>query len=215
MKMNTTLRHTAGFCAALCLALSACGSNSRITHSYIDPNANAMELQGVLVVAVAPDSRSRADFENAFARTLKRRGITAVPSHTLVQRQDADAAAFLAAAADAGVDTILVTRYVGERVEEVYHPGTVYYDVMPAYAGPYIRGGFGQYYGHAYEVAYEQPVWTANRTFTIISDLFAAESKEHLWQAVSDTIKAGSDNKLRDDIIRGLVDDMSEKGLLD
>ena len=121
----------------------------------------------------------------------------------------------IAAARSAELETILVTRYVGESVEEVYHPGTVYYDVMPAYAGSYNRGYFNGYYGHAYEVAYEQPVWTANRSFTLISDLFATDSKEHLWQAVSDTVRAGSDNQLRDDMIKGFVDELRAKGLLD
>jgi hypothetical protein len=201
--------------AALCLLLAACGTNSRITHSYVDPTVNSMDLQGVLVVAVANERESRVEFEDAFTRTLQRKGVEAVASHILIPDQNAEAAVFLAAADKAGVDTILVTRYVGERVDEVYHPGTIYYDVMPAYAGPYGRGPFGAYYGHAYEVAYDQPVWTANRTFTIISDLFAVESREHLWQAVSDTVKSGSDNKLRDDIIRGLVDEMKQQGLLD
>ncbi len=213
----TLIRRIPSTCllATLCLLLAACANNSVITHSYIDPKADEMGLQGVLVVAVASQRESRVDFEDAFTRSLSRKGVTAVASHTLVPKQDAKAAEFIAAASQAGVDTILVTRYVGERVDEVYHPGTIYYDVMPAYAGPYGRGPFGAYYGHAYEVAYEQPVWTANRTFTIISDLFAAESKEHLWQAVSDTIQAGSDNKLRDDIIKGLVDNMKQQGLLD
>jgi hypothetical protein len=215
MQVNHPRRYLAGVCTALCLILAACSTNSKITHSYIDPNANSMDLEGVMVLAVANDRRSRADFENAFTRTLDRKGVRAVASHSLVPDQDSEAEVFLAAAEKANVDTILVTRYIGESVEEVYHPGTIYYDVMPAYAGPYNRGRFGSYYGHAYEVAYDQPVWTANRTYTIISDLFAAESKEHLWQAVSETIRAGSDNQLRDDMIKGLVDDMKKQGLLD
>lgn len=205
------------FClvGALLLAATGCSNNSTITHSYVDPEARSLDLDGVLVLAVAPDTRSRVDFEDAFARSLARHGARAVASHTLLKDAEAQADEVVAAARGADLDTILVTRYVGEQVDEVYHPGTVYYDVMPAYAGPYNRGSFGGYYGHAYEVAYDQPVWTANRTYTLISDLFATDSREHLWQAVSDTVRAGSDNQLRDDMIKGFVDELKAKGLLD
>ena len=40
---------------------------------------------------------------------------------------------------------ILITRYIDERAEEIYHPGTVYCGVMPAYGGAYNRGRYGGY----------------------------------------------------------------------
>jgi len=36
-----------------------------------------------------------------------------------------------------------------------------------------------------------------------------------MWQAVSDTIKAGSDDKLRHDVIVSLIGDLKAQGLLD
>ena len=63
-------------------------------------------------------------------------------------------------------------------------------------------------------MAYEQPVWSTNKTYTLISDLFITETKEHMWQAVSDTMKAGSEGKLRDDIIKGFVDNLKDQNLL-
>jgi hypothetical protein len=200
--------------AALLVLLSACSTNSTITHEYVDPKAHTLDLEGVLIVGVAQKKSARVEFEDAFAKSLGRQGVRAIASHTLVANQKAEAEVFVAAAEKEGLDTILVTRYVGESVEEVYHPGTVYYGVMPAYGGRYNRGGFGGYYGHAYEVAYQQPVWTANRTYTLISDLFATESKEHLWQAVSDTVQSGSNDSLRDDVIKSFVSNLKDQGLL-
>jgi len=200
---------------ALLLIVSACSTNSTITHEYVDPNAHTLDLEGVLIVGVAQKRSARVEFEDAFAKSLGRHGVRAIASHTLVANQEAEADVFIAAAEKEGLDTILVTRYVGESVEEVYHPGTVYYGVMPAYGGRYNRGGFGGYYGHAYEVAYQQPVWTANRTYTLISDLFATDSKEHLWQAVSDTVQAGSNDSLREDVIKSFVSNLKDQGLLD
>ena len=118
--------------------------------------------------------------------------MNAVASHTLLPRHKAEAEEVIAAAQAAGLDTIMVTRYLGEMTDEVYHPGTIYYGVTPAIGAPYY-GGFGGYYYHAYEVAYQQPVWTSNVTHTLVSDLYVTETKGHLWQAVSETIQCLSE----------------------
>ena len=195
--------------------LSACSSiNSEITHSYVDPKAASGEQQGVLIVGVSNKQETRKEFEDAYARSLSRYGVEAVASHTLIPELDAESDEVIAAAKQADLGTILVLRYVGDRAEDVYHPGTIYYGVMPAY-GVANRGYWGGYYGHAYEMAYDQPVWSTNRTYTLISDLFVTETKEHIWQAVSDTVKAGSERKLRDDIIASFVGDLKKQGLLD
>ena len=197
-----------------CLFTVSCGSaSSTIKHSYVIPEFEKMDLHGVLVVAVTKQNSSRIEFEDAFTSALARQGVTAKASHQLLPQKSPEAEDVIAAAIAANLDTVLVTRYIGEMTEEVYHPGTVYYGVTPAYgAGRYNR--FGGYYAHAYEVAYEQPVWTANKVHTVISDLYAAESKEHLWQAVSDTVKAGDTNRLRDDAIKGLIGNLKDQGLL-
>jgi hypothetical protein len=132
-----------------------------------------------------------------------------VASHTLLPAAGATAEQIIAAASNANLETILVTRYLGKSTEEVYHPGTIYYDVAPAYGRPHV-GGFGGYYGYAYEVAYDQPVWTSNVTHTIVSDLYEPNSAKPIWQAVSETVKASSDNKLRNDAINGLIGDLTE-----
>jgi hypothetical protein len=196
-------------------SLAACSNNSTITRSYVDPGIHKLDLRGVLVVGVAQQQSSRIDFENSFAKSLERKGARAVASHTLNIPLKAEPEVFIAAAKEANLDTILVTRFVGEKAEEIYHPGTIYYGVMPSYGGTYNRGGFGGYYGHAYEVAYDQPVWSTNKTYTLISDLFATSDQNHLWQVVSDTMRSGSDGKLRDDVIKGFVGNMKDEGLLD
>ena len=60
-----------------------------------------------------------------------------------------------------------------------------------------------------------EPVWTSNVTHTLVSDLYVTETKGHLWQAVSETIQAGSADKLRDDAIDGIIKNLKDQGLLD
>lgn len=199
--------------AFLMFALAGCGSNSEITHSYVDPELSKLDLEGVLVLAVAQKKTARLKFEDEFVKALTKHGVRAVASHTLVPKAKAEPEEIIAAAEKANLDTILVTRYIGETNEEVYHPGTVYYGVTPAYGAGYNRG-FGGYYWHAYEVAYQQPVWTNNVTHSVISDLYVAQSKEHLWQAVSETLQSGSSAKVREDAIKSLIGDLKKQGLI-
>ena len=200
--------------AASCvLALSACNINSQVTNSYVDPEFKKLDLHGVLVVAVAKEAANRVEFEDVFTRALKRRGVEAVASHTLLANHKASADEVIAAAEKAGLDTILVTRYVGEKTDEVYHPGAVYYAVTPAYAPGYY-GNFGGFYGHATEVAYQQPVWTANISHAMISDLYVVKTQDRLWQAVSETIQSSDTDQVMDDTIDALIGNLKEKGLL-
>ena len=199
--------------AAAVLVLCSCSNNTTIKHSYVNPKLGGMDLQGVLIVAVTQENKNRVSFENAFAEALSRQGVTVQASHTLLPQDKPTADEVIAAAAEANLDTVLVTRYVGEMAQEVYHPGTLYYGVTPMY-NPVAYGGYGGYYNHAYEVAYQQPVWTSNVVHTVISDLYVAKTKEHLWQAVSDTVKGGDTEQLRNDAIKGLIRNLKEQGLL-
>lgn len=195
--------------SVLLLAASGCANNSTITHSYIDPTVNKLNLSGVMVTAVTKKMESRVEYEDAFAKALRAKGVNAVASHTLLPQLKPTKDEVLEAASGAQLDTVLVTRYMGAQNQEVFHPGTIYYGVAPAY-------GYGGYYGQAYEVAYQQPVWSTNVTYTLTSDLFASGHDQlHLWQAVSETIKAGGSKKLRDDTIKSFVGNMKDAGLFD
>jgi len=198
---------------ACVLLLPACGINSQISASYVDPEFRKLDLHGVLVVAVTRQDAARVEFEDTFTRALQRRGVDAIASHTLLPRQELSAEEILAVAEQAKLDTILVTRYVGEKTDEVYHPGTVYYAVTPAY-DPGYYGNFGGFYGRATEVAYQQPVWTANVSHAMISDLYVVKTQDRLWQAVSETIESSGGSQVMDDTVDALIGNLKEKGLL-
>jgi hypothetical protein len=199
---------------AIAALLAACSNNAEIKYAYIDPKVHKKDLDGVLVIGVAKQQASRVAFEDRFSETLKGKGVRAMAAHDLVPGDDITTEQAIAVANENKLDTILLTRYVGESSKDVYHPGTIYYGVAPMYGGPYNRR-FGSYYGHAYEMAYEPPVTTTNVTITLVSDLYEVKTEEHLWQAVSDAIKAGSENQLLDAFINSFVNNMIEQKLLD
>lgn len=196
-----------------CLTLLACAGGSKVTKSSVDPKLEGMDLSGVLVVAVTRSQSAREDFEAAFAKAINKRKERAVASYTLVPTKRPNAKMIVAAAKEAGLDTILITRYVGEDREEVYHPGRIYYGIQPYYGGGYY-GGFDGYYGYAYEIARVQPVWSANVSHTLVSDLYVAETGKHVWQAVSETVESSNDNQTRNAAIGALIGDLQAQGLL-
>ena len=197
----------------LCL-LAGCGTSASIQYAYIDPTVKNKDLHGALVIGVAREHQARVDFEDKFARALQRKGVPAVASHTLLPQDKFTEEQAIAVAKEQKLDTILLTRYVGESSKEIYHPGTIYYGVAPVYGGGYNQR-FGSYYGHAYEMAYEPPVTTTNVTITVVSDLYEVATEEHLWQAVSDAIKAGSEKELLDAFVSAFVKNMVDQKLLD
>jgi len=199
-----------GACLA---ALGGCGTNTKVVHGYVHPDLASLDLEGVLVVGVTRQQRARVKFEDDLTRALGHQNVRAVASHTLVPQEHATAEDIVAAAENAGLDTVLVTRYLGESREDVHHPGMIYYGVAPAYGGAYYSR-FDDYYAHAYEIAYQQPVWTSNITHTLVSDLYVAATREHLWQAVTETLQAGGKEQVREDVIRGLIRDLKKNGLL-
>jgi hypothetical protein len=200
--------------AATCaFALSSCNINSEISHSNVDRDFTTANLHGVLVVAVARSAENRVEFEDTFTKALKRHDVDAIASHTLVPQQTATADDIIAAARQAQLDTILITRYISESSADVYHPGAVYYAVTPAY-DPGYYGNFGGYYGRAVEVAYQQPAWTSNVSHTMVTDLYVVSTQLRPWQAVSETIQASGSSQVIDDTVDALISNLKETKLL-
>jgi hypothetical protein len=206
----TTLR--ASMALLLIIAATACSSTAEITYSIVAPGAINKDLHGVMVVGVATNNTDRVDYEKAFTQELRRKGVHAIASYTLLPQKKISGDQATATANKNELDTILVVRYVGESQVEIYHPGTRYYDVVPTY-GP-RGGGFGGYYGHAYEVAYDPAVYSTNRTITLVSDLYEVSTEKALWTAVSDAIKAGNEKELRDSFIKAFISNLQEHHLI-
>lgn len=202
-----------GALVILITLLVACGGSTKITKSFVDPELRKLDLEGVLVVGIARSQPARQEFEHAFAKALARNGVRARTSYDLLPNIEPSADAIVAAAKAHDLDAIMITRYTGETREEVFHPGRIYYGIAPAYGAGYY-GGFDGYYGYAYEIAREQPVWSANVTHAMVSDLYVTESREHLWQAVSETIESSNSARLLNDAVNALIDNLKEKGLL-
>lgn len=193
--------------------LNACGTTAEITDAWIEPELKNKNLRGVLVIVVAKSEDARIDFEQAYTDALKRKGVHAVASYTLLPGK-AKKDQLLAVAATAGLDTILVARYAGTFEEAVFHKGNTYYAVTPVYGGNY-HGRFGGYYGHVTKAYSDPNVWTTNSFVTVVSDLYETATEEHLWQASSRAINPDDMDELRNAFISSFVKQMDEQKMLE
>ncbi|NQX89712.1 MAG: hypothetical protein HRT77_13725 [Halioglobus sp.] len=208
------LTHRRPLLFGLCLLIVAsCSTNTDIVDSYVHPDLQGRDLEGVLVVGVTQQQKARVRFEDDFARALRRFNVRAQASHNLVPLEQPTQDQILTAAERANLDTLLVIRYLEASSDDVSARGRIFYDINPAYGLPY-HARFGTYYPHVWEIAFQQPVWTSAILHTLVADLYVAATGEHLWQAVSATLQAGSNEETREDAIKDLIRSLKQQGLL-
>ena len=189
------------------LLIAGCGTTAEITSAWVEPNLDVKHLNGVLVIAVAKKEEDRIDFETAYVKSLKRKGVHAVASSTLLPGRP-DKEQLITAAKDAKLEAILLTRYTGTVEEPVYFKGRDYYVRTPSYDGGYYPGRFGGYYGHATKIYSQPDIWMTNKYITLVSDLYKTSDEQHLWQATSSALEPDNKKELRDAFIDAFIDQM-------
>lgn len=104
--------------------LTACTTAS-IQDTWRSPEAPATVYRKLLVVGVANDVNVRRTFENIFVETLRKQGVEAVPSYTLLPDiNKADRTLLQEAALKAGTDAVIITRGLSKAERTNYQYGT-------------------------------------------------------------------------------------------
>ena len=120
-----------------------------------------------------------------------------------------------------GADSVLLTRIIGKRTEEVVNPGHVtIYDNSPRYYGrnsyyprPYYRN-YNSYYDRRYGMTYEPATVSPFQVVTLESNLYDTASNELIWSAQLETIIEGNIDTLINDFIQTVTKDLKEQGLI-
>jgi hypothetical protein len=179
----------------------------------VDKDIHTKDLQGVLVVAVAPTAEGRRAFEQDFTDALRKHGIHAVASHTYKGGADVDKNDVVDMAARAEVDTVLVTLFAGRDESEVLHPGRKYYAYTPVYGrDAYGRGGV---YGVPYQVGQTSDFWAQHKSIHLTAKLYEVKTEELLWQAYSGMEEQSDVNAMRPTFIKSFMRDLADQGLID
>jgi hypothetical protein len=200
------------------LSFLACSSTT-VTGSWKNPDF-AGEVRKVYIVGISKQELHRRIFEDEFGRQLQNQGLTGIASYMdLAEPQNATKELIAERVRKNGADSVLMTRLVGQRTEEVVTPGRVSsYGAWPRYGrlyspAPYYRN-WGSYYDRCCEVLYEPPTITQYQVATIEANLYEARSGALIWSAQLETVVESNLQKLISDFATTVTEELRRQGLL-
>jgi hypothetical protein len=196
---------------AFLITAMGCSTKAQINSTWVDEDIYSKNLSGVLVVAVAENKELRILFEDDFVTELEKHGVNAIASHKVgLEKINPDNV--VAVAESNGVETVLVTNYVGAIEYDVYHGDTIYYGgAMTVSSG---GGGSTDYYGYSYQIDGPASYYTTNKYVHLVSTLYEVSSREMLWNTISSAQLAGDPVNLFVPFIKVLVGQAKKDNLI-
>ena len=144
-------------------------------------------------------------------------GATGIASYNDLAMNDETDQALIAARVEANkADSVLMTRAVDSRKEQVVNPGYVsgpVYSGRGYYPDPYYRH-YGGYYARSYDYVYQPATVSEYQVVTIEANLYSAASGELIWSAQLETVVESGISALITDFIKVVTRDLKDKGLL-
>jgi len=197
-----------------CLLAVAC-SSTVMDGSWSNPDYRG-QIKNVYILGVAKDELHQRIFEDTFGRNLSSQGIKTVSSyHSLPRDQETNKEVIHKAMVANGCDSILMTKLTGKKTETVTDPGYVVGGYAPGFGGRgFYGGGWGDYYGRGYDVAYMPATTTDFVVLTIESVLYDLKTDEMIWSAQLETVVEEDLDSMVQDFAEIVTKDLKEKGLI-
>ncbi len=162
---------------SIALLLAACASTT-LSNSWVNPEYKGPPLKKVMVVGVSSQPALRRTFEDEIVKELKAVGVEGVASYNFIPEDGkAEEARVSAAVKEAGVQGVLITRFV--RVD-------VNTQVTPAYPPMWGMGYYGGYAG-AWGGYYDPPMVTQTDTLVLETSLYGVDESHLLWSGTTQT----------------------------
>lgn len=202
----------------LLLLASGC-SSTRMTAYWKDP-AYHQRIDRVYIVGVAKQTTLRRLFEDEFARHLLAYDVISFPSYKdQLDPELADQTEIDRQLRAHRAKVLLIARVIGQRTEEVIHPGYATYRSWPFfgpwdyYPAPYYHNSWS-YYDRRYDMIYVPATVSRHSVITAECNLYDAVSGDLIWSAQLETV-AGNNvvNQIRD-FIEAVTGKLNEQGLL-
>jgi hypothetical protein len=171
--MIESIRYAGAAVVLAALTLAGCASTS-LTSQWSSPGFSGPPLKKLMVAGVSKQSGPRRTFEDEFVAALKKPGVEAVQSYTVIPADgQADQAVLEKAVRDVGADGVLITRLVKTQRETRVEPGRIY--------GPGYGRGFYGWYGSAWGGVYEPPRVYQYDVVTAETSVYGLAADQLLW----------------------------------
>ena len=183
---------------ACLLPLSGCAS-IKVLETWNKPQVTGHHYQKLMIVGIGHDESIRAMVENILVDELRKNGVTAVVSHTLVKEIDsAKRDDIVAAVRTAGADAVLTIRPIAKGDTSVTQDGQSWgiYGTATNVGGTILPGA---------------------RTYAdavIQTNLFDSATAELVWSATISTYDAERPARVSKDLARIILENLRRDGFL-
>ena len=193
-------------CISILTACLLASCNTVKVHSWMDPQFEGRKIGKTMVLGVAESDSISRQYEALFVERLTELGVDTQSLHALIQKTDpVSEEALMTALKEHNYDSILVTRKLSE-TERQQVVTTGYY---PSHYGNYYG-----YYSHAYSLSYNTATVQSFLEFELETNLYDVKTEKLVWTGRKIVYDDRSDLTNMKGIIKGVVKDLSKKGLL-
>jgi hypothetical protein len=173
-------------CWVLALAVSACGTVTKVPTAWKDPAYTGEGFSRVFVIGIGENDGARRMFEDHLAQELVKRGVVAEASYSRLPNTDRLTEGAIQEAMDGGsFDAVTISHLIGETKETKYVPPRTY--TVPRTYGGY----YGYYYSH-WDTVHEPGYYKTNTIVRLETNLYGAQNAALVWSGQSDTMNPNS-----------------------
>jgi hypothetical protein len=205
-------RHTrSAFARVALLALvstAGCAMQSEMTDLWKDPSFTSGPTDNVLVVALRKDPVRRRMWEDAFAKDLGARGVTATSSYQLFPGAPPDTQEVVAAVQRNGYGAVLVSTRLPSETTSTYVPGAVRREPVT------VTDYFGRF--HASWIDVQDPGHTeTDEIRRIQTDVWSTGGRGRLiWSGTLRTLESVGNRTIESAVSKEIMPVMEKQGVV-
>lgn len=195
--------------AAIFTTLAACASSTQVAKTYSDETYENSSFSNFLVIGVAGNYDSRAQFERRVVAGLKSAGVAASTYYSLVPgNKPISRDAVLAAVHSGNFDAVLLTRVLDQRTDVNVKRGST------ELKSSTIGGNPVNFFRYDYEELNEPENISFSSSVVLGTELFSAADERMIWAIKSSSTKNASVGTLIDDTAASIVSRLRRDGYI-
>lgn len=191
------------------ILLAACAASTLVTRTYSDDTYAESSFGNFLVIAVAGDYNSRAQFERTVVAGIRANGASASAYYSVVKgNKPISSEAVVAAVKSGNFDAVLVTRIIGQEMNVDVKRGST--DTQASTIG----GGALNFFRYNYEELNEPELVNFNTTVVLGTELFASADETMIWAIESSSSSEAVVGVLIENIASAIVARLHKDGFI-
>jgi len=185
---------------SIAVLLAGCATPTRVSSTFSDDDYEVSAFENILVIGVAGNYNSRAQFERTLASGIRAEGASASAYYTVVPGNDPISREAVLQAVSAGdFDAVLLTRIVNQEDNIEEESGST------GARASTIGGRPINFFRYDYEELNEPSTINLTTTVTLSSELFSAAEEKMIWAIEVSNSDASNTGTLIDETTASIV----------